>query len=243
MIVIPAIDLRNGKCVRLHQGRLEEETVYGDDPVAIALKWAGLGAKRLHVVDLDGAFQGEPAHLEMIKKIAAAIKIPIEVGGGIRNLGTIKRYLEAGVARVILGSVAVQEPEMVRQACQLYPGRVMAGIDAKNGKVAIKGWVDLSEKLATDLALELKMLGIQEIVYTDISRDGTLEGPNLPALSEMVNRSGLKVIASGGISSPRDLVNIKKLGLENISGVIIGKALYDLRVELTEAMRIIEGAN
>jgi phosphoribosylformimino-5-aminoimidazole carboxamide ribotide isomerase len=240
VIVIPAIDLRNGKCVRLHQGRLEEETVYGDDPVATARQWAGMGAKRLHLVDLDGAFAGKPAHAGIIKEIAAAIKIPVEVGGGIRNLDAIRDYLEAGVERVILGSVAIQDPGLVKEACDLYPGRVMVGIDAKNGRVAVKGWVDLAEKSALELAGELKALGVGEIVYTDISRDGTLEGPNLPALTEMVKQSGLKVIASGGISGPQDLVNLKGLGLSNISGVIIGKALYDRRLDLKEAIRIIE---
>jgi phosphoribosylformimino-5-aminoimidazole carboxamide ribotide isomerase len=243
VIVIPAIDLRNGKCVRLHQGRLEEETVYGDDPVATARQWAGLGAKRLHLVDLDGAFAGKPAHSDVIKEIATAIKIPVEVGGGIRNLDVIRDYLEAGVERVILGSAAIQDPDLVREACHRYPGRVMVGIDAKNGQVAVKGWVDLAEKSALELAGELKALGVGEIVYTDISRDGTLEGPNLPALAEMVRHSGLKVIASGGISGPQDLVNLKGLGLSNISGVIIGKALYDRRVDLTEAIGIIEEGN
>ena len=241
MILIPAIDLRNGKCVRLHQGRLAEETIYGENPVAIAQQWAGLGAKRLHLVDLDGAFTGSPLQAGLVKQIAMAVKIPVEVGGGIRDMAAIDDYLNNGVDRIILGSVAAQEPDLVREACLLYPGRVMAGIDAKDGLVAIKGWVTTIAKTALELALELRGLGIKEIIYTDISRDGTLEGPNLAALIEMANQSRLQVIASGGISSLEDLIRIKELNLANISGIIIGKALYDQRIDLENAIKAIEG--
>jgi phosphoribosylformimino-5-aminoimidazole carboxamide ribotide isomerase len=240
MIVLPAIDLRGGQCVRLHQGRLADETVYGNDPVAMARKWAGYGAKRLHLVDLDGAFSGEPVQAEIIKQMAAAIPIPVEVGGGIRTLETIKDYLDHGIERIILGSVAIEKPELVGEACRLYPGRVMEGIDAKDGQVAIKGWVDIVTKTAVELAQELKELGVKEIIYTDISRDGTLTGPNLEALETMVRESGLNIIASGGISALPELVILEKLGLAEITGVIIGKALYDRRIDLAEALKVVE---
>lgn len=239
MIIIPAIDLRQGKCVRLHQGEASRETVYGDDPVGMAQVWARGGVKRLHLVDLDGAFSGASVHHEVIKAIARTI--PVEVGGGIRTLETVEDYLEAGVERVILGSIAAEKPELVAESCRRYPGRVMAGIDAKKGKVAIKGWTAVTEKNALDLARELGDLGILEIIYTDISRDGTLEGPNLPALAEMAQVSGLKVIASGGISSLEDLRQIKNLNIPQISGIIIGKALYDQRVDLVQAISLVEG--
>ena len=241
MIILPAIDLRNGKCVRLHQGDFAQETIYGADPLAVAEEWAASGAKRLHLVDLDGAVSGVPVHQELILKIATTLKIPIEVGGGIRNLETIHTYLEQGVAKVILGSVAISEPELVREACRLYPEQIIVGIDAKDGLVAVKGWVDLETKTAVELAQELSELGITEIIYTDISRDGTLSGPNIPALTEMIRESGLQVIASGGISSLEDLLALKQLQLPELTGVITGKALYDRRIDLVEAIKVIEG--
>ncbi len=240
MIILPAIDLRNGKCVRLHQGDFAQETIYGADPLAMAEEWAASGAKRLHLVDLDGAVSGVPVHQELILKIATTLKIPIEVGGGIRNLETIRTYLERGVAKVILGSVAISESELVREACRLYPEQIIVGIDAKDGLVAVKGWVDLATKTAVELAQELSELGITEIIYTDISRDGTLSGPNIPALTEMIRESGLQVIASGGISSLEDLLVLKQLQLPKLTGVITGKALYDRRIDLAEAIKVIE---
>jgi len=241
MIILPAIDLRNGKCVRLHQGKFDEETIYGADPLAMAEQWVAGGAKRLHLVDLDGAFSGRPVHQKLILNIATQLRIPIEVGGGIRDLETIRTYLDQGVEKVILGSVAISEPGLVRKACQLYPEQVMVGIDAKDGLIAVKGWVDIATKTALELAYELSDLGVNEIIYTDISRDGTLLGPNIPALMEIIRASGLKVIASGGVACLDDLLALKNLDLPKLSGVIIGKALYDQRIDLAAAIKVIEG--
>ncbi len=241
MLIIPAIDLHQGACVRLHQGRLEAATIYHHDPVEMAQTWAACGAKRLHLVDLDGAFQGKPTHMEIVKEMVQNLTIPVEIGGGIRGLETIAAYLEAGVAYVILGSVAIEDPQLVKEACRLYPGQIIVGIDAKDGRVAIKGWVDVVAKTALELAGELADLGVREIIYTDISRDGTLAGPNLEALKEMAQKSGLEVIASGGIANMADLLAIRDLKLTAISGIITGKALYDQKLDLREAIRIIEG--
>lgn len=241
MIIIPAIDLLGGNCVRLHQGDPAQETFYDQDPVQVARRWEALGAKRLHLVDLDGAFRGEPAQMPLVQEIIAAVSIPVEVGGGIRSLETVERYLDAGAAWVILGTAAIQNPGLVSEACRKYPGRILAGIDAKNARVATDGWVNLTAKTALELAIELKQEGIAEIIYTDISRDGTLTGPNTQALATLAQSSGLAVIASGGISGIADLEKLRDLHLSGITGAIVGKALYDKRIDLAEAIRVIEG--
>ncbi len=242
MLVIPAIDLRNGKCVRLVEGKIENETVYSDDPAEMARKWEGLGAKFLHLVDLDGAFKGKPQNLKAIKDILAALTIPAELGGGIRDMDTISAYLDMGMNRVILGTAAIANPKLVEEACAKYGGdRIVLGVDAKNGMVAIHGWDSTATKTAVELANEMKELGITRIIYTDISRDGTLKGPNLESTREIAEKTGLKVIASGGVSSLEDIIALKTLEAYGVDSVITGKALYDGRLDLKEALAVTEG--
>lgn len=241
MRIIPAIDLRGGACVRLEQGDYNRETVYGSDPVAMAERWETAGAKRLHLVDLDGAKAGDPLQSAIVQKIADRVQIPVEVGGGIRNRETIRTYLENGVQWVILGSAAVRDQALLTWACSEYPGRIILGLDARNGKVAVDGWLQITELLAVDFARKAKDLGVAEVIYTDISRDGTLSGPNLEALEVMAKESGLSVIASGGISSIADLMRIKTMEPLGVTGAIVGKALYSGGIDLGEAVRRLEG--
>jgi phosphoribosylformimino-5-aminoimidazole carboxamide ribotide isomerase len=243
MIIIPAIDLLKGSCVRLVQGDYERETVYDRDPVAVASKWESMRARRLHLVDLDGAKEGKPCNMSVVKRILKTISIPVEIGGGIRDLQTIDAYIKAGVQWVILGSVAVEKPSLVREACEAYPGRIIVGIDARDGRVATRGWLDQSEIYAVDLAKQMGELGVAEIIYTDIARDGMLTGPNLTALEDLARASGLSIIASGGVSSLTDLFALKTLEPLGVSGVIVGKAIYDGRLALDEAVARIEGMN
>lgn len=241
MLIIPAIDLRSGKCVRLVEGKLDQETIYSDDPVAQAKTWEDLGAKMIHLVDLDGAFTGSPKNLEVVKEILQAVKTPVELGGGIRDLATIKMLLEMGIERVILGTVAINHPELVKEACALYGDRVIVGIDSKNGFVAIEGWEATVEKTTVELALEMKAMGLKRVVFTDIRRDGTMKGPNLESTQELAEKTGLKVVASGGVSSIQDVRNLKALEPFGVDSVIMGKALYTGDVKLEEALAIAEG--
>jgi phosphoribosylformimino-5-aminoimidazole carboxamide ribotide isomerase len=237
MLIIPAIDLRNGKCVRLIQGKADAETIFSDDPVATALKWEGKGAKFLHVVDLDGAFTGSPKNLDVIEKIVDAVNIPIEMGGGIRDASVVGSVFKAGVHRAILGTSALKNPDLAREMCDLYGDRIAVGIDAKDGKVAIKGWTELGEKSAIDFAIEMKDAGVKTIIYTDIKRDGMLTGPNVEATKNLaVAVKGVAVIASGGMSSLDDIKNLKDIEPYGVVGVIIGKALYTGDIELEEAI-------
>ena len=238
MLVIPAIDLKEGRCVRLLQGREQDATIYSDDPSATAVKWACAGARLLHVVDLDGAFTGSQKNLESIIKIRKAIDIDIEVGGGIRDLSRIDQLLSAGINRVILGTVAVEKPELVREACSKYPGRVLAGIDAKNGDVAVRGWVEVTSVKAKELAIRMQGYGCAGIIYTDIAKDGMLSGPNIDAVREIVISLNIPVIASGGISSLDDIRNLAKV--KGLWGAITGKAIYSGAFDLKDAIRISE---
>lgn len=240
MLVIPAIDLKDGQCVRLYQGQKDEVTVYSQDPVAVAKAWEEAGAQLLHLVDLDGAFCGSPKNSAVIEKILAEVKIPVQLGGGIRNLETIERLLEQGVSRVILGTSAMVNPELVQQACALYGERIVLGLDAKDGRVAIKGWEEQTTKTFLELAQEMKELGIRRVIFTDTKRDGTLQGPNLENTKELAEKTGLKVIASGGISSLEDLVNIKHLEPYGVEGAIVGKALYAGRIKFQEAVALVQ---
>lgn len=242
MLIIPAIDLRGGRCVRLFQGRLEDETVYGDDPVAMATRWEKLGAPRLHVVDLDGAFQGRPVHLPAIREMAATLKIPVQVGGGIRNMETVGQLLEAGAAQVILGTAAVENPAFVAEACRRYPGRILVGIDVRDGRVAVRGWVEETSRRAADLAREMAQLGVDALVVTDISRDGTLSGPNTAILEEVAAASGLEVVASGGVSSIDDILALAAFASRGVRGVIVGRALYTGDVDLPAALAAVASA-
>ncbi|PKM43042.1 MAG: 1-(5-phosphoribosyl)-5-[(5-phosphoribosylamino)methylideneamino]imidazole-4-carboxamide isomerase [Firmicutes bacterium HGW-Firmicutes-8] len=239
MLVIPAIDLRNGKCVRLVEGKLEHETIYSDDPAEMARKWEGLGARFLHLVDLDGAFAGKPQNAKAVAGIVKSVSIPTELGGGIRDMETITAYLDMGVNRVILGTVAISNPGLIEEACRKFGGeRIVLGVDAKDGMAAIHGWDSTVMKTAVALANEMKELGIERIIYTDIRRDGTLKGPNLESTKEIAEQTGLKVIASGGISNLDDIKAVKELEPFGVDSVITGKALYDGRLNLAEALRI-----
>ncbi|MBI3353903.1 MAG: 1-(5-phosphoribosyl)-5-[(5-phosphoribosylamino)methylideneamino]imidazole-4-carboxamide isomerase [Nitrospirae bacterium] len=238
MIVIPAIDLKEGKCVRLLQGRMEDATIYSDNPAETAKRWESEGAELLHIVDLDGAFAGGMKNISAIEAIRKAIGIPIEVGGGIRDMDRIEKLLSLGVNRIILGTVAVEKPELVKEACKKYPGRVVIGIDAKNGFVATKGWVEVTQIKARELALKMQGYGAAGIIYTDISKDGMLTGPNIEATREMAESLNIPVIASGGISSIDDIRRL--LAIKGLWGAITGKAIYSGALDLKEAIKLVK---
>jgi phosphoribosylformimino-5-aminoimidazole carboxamide ribotide isomerase len=236
MKIYPAIDILGGKAVRLIQGRKDEATVYGD-PVEMALRWVEKGADWLHVVDLDGAFEGQPRNMEAIRNMAAAVRAAkIQVGGGIRSMPIIERLRAAGVRRVVLGTAAVQDRQFVESALAEHGDSVAIGIDARDGKVRVSGWTEESKIGALDLARELEALGARLVIYTDISRDGVLVGPNVEATREMLNQTGLSVIASGGVSSMLDLEHLAAIDHPRLDGVIIGKALYEGRIQIEEAL-------
>ena len=239
MEVIPAIDLLDGKCVRLVQGDYARSQIFNDNPVEVARQWVAEGATRLHVVDLDGAKQGHPVNLSAIEAIVRAVAVPVQVGGGLRDRSSIAQLLNRGVDRAIVGTVAVEQPQLVRQLCQEFPGQIVVGIDARNGKVATKGWLETSEAIATNLAQEMAAQGAAAIIYTDIHRDGTLAGPNLEALRELATGVEIPVIASGGVSSLTDLLSLLSLEPVGVTGVIVGRALYTGDVVLSEAVRAI----
>jgi phosphoribosylformimino-5-aminoimidazole carboxamide ribotide isomerase len=252
MIVFPAIDLRRGKCVRLRQGRLEAETVFSDDPVAMARHWVSQGAEWLHVVNLDGAFGQASSNLRVVKEIAGsefqlptssfqplASNLQIQFGGGLRTMADIEEALDLGLTRVILGTVAVKEPSLVVEAVQRFSAeRIVVGIDARKGNVATHGWQEISSIAATELALRVKELGVERVVYTDIARDGMLSGVNVEATRELAQRTGLKIIASGGVSSLDDVRRLKEIEESGVEGVIIGQALYSGALELQEAIQL-----
>ncbi|NCJ05313.1 1-(5-phosphoribosyl)-5-[(5-phosphoribosylamino)methylideneamino]imidazole-4-carboxamide isomerase [Synechococcales cyanobacterium C] len=237
MDVIPAIDLLGGCCVRLYQGDYNQSEVFAEDPVVMAQTWADEGASWLHLVDLDGAKTGQPVNLESIERIVKAVEISIQVGGGLRDRQRVQQLLDLGVQRVILGTVAIEQPSLVAELCQDFPGQVVVGIDARGGKVATRGWLETSEINAIDLAQQMETAGAAAIIYTDIQRDGTLQGPNLEALKEMAEVISLPVIASGGVSSVADLLNLSGLASHGVTGVIIGRALYTGDIMLREALR------
>ena len=238
MIIYPAIDIRGGRCVRLTEGRFDAETVFADDPAEMALKWAGLGAEFLHLVDLDGALAGEGKNVPVIQRILKSVSIPVQLGGGIRNLETIEKLLELGVTRLILGSAAVKNPELVAEACKKYPGHITVGIDAKNGEVAIEGWGQGSGVAATELAKKMASFGVETIIYTDISRDGMLSGVNVEATAALARACGVPIIASGGVASLDDIRRVKAVEGDGVQGCIIGKAIYTGAVDLKEALAL-----
>jgi phosphoribosylformimino-5-aminoimidazole carboxamide ribotide isomerase len=238
MLVIPAIDLKEGKCVRLEQGLMDKDTVFNDDPAAQALEWQAQGAELLHIVDLDGAFAGEPKNRSAIEAIIKAISIPAQLGGGIRDITAIENYLSLGLSRVIIGTAAQRNPELVREACAKFPGRIVVGIDAKNGMVAVQGWAEVTGITAVDLAKKFEGYGVAAIIYTDISRDGMLQGPNLDATRELAESVSIPVIASGGVSTLQDIANLMDIEQSGISGVITGKAVYTGAIKLAEAIAL-----
>jgi phosphoribosylformimino-5-aminoimidazole carboxamide ribotide isomerase len=239
MRIIPAVDIKEGRCVRLVQGKADQETVYSNDPLSMANHWDEEGAQTIHVVDLDGAFQGSPINAEIVKNIIYSSSVDIQVGGGIRTLETIETYVKAGAYRVILGTVAQKEPEFVEEACKRFPDKIIVGIDARDGLVAVKGWVEVSEQKATDLAQKMKGYGIAGFIFTDISRDGMLQGPNLESIKEFAESAQLPVIASGGVSHLEDIKNLAKLESYGVEGVIVGKALYDKTLTFKEARDVL----
>ena len=242
MIIYPAIDIRGGRCVRLTEGRFDAETVFADDPAEMALKWAGLGAEFLHLVDLDGALAGEGKNVPVIERILQSVSIPVQLGGGIRNLETIEKLLSLGVTRLILGSAAVKNPQLVEEACKKYPGHIAVGIDAKNGEVAIEGWGKGSGVAATELAQKMAAYGVETIIYTDISRDGMLSGVNVEATAALARVCGVPIIASGGVASLEDIRRVKAVESDGVQGCIIGKAIYTGAVDLKAALALAKEA-
>ncbi|MFT3928863.1 MAG: 1-(5-phosphoribosyl)-5-[(5-phosphoribosylamino)methylideneamino]imidazole-4-carboxamide isomerase [Spongiibacteraceae bacterium] len=236
MLVIPAIDLKDGKCVRLRQGLMDDSTVYGDDPVSMAQRWVDAGARRLHLVDLNGAFAGTPVNGEAVTAIAKKFpKLPIQIGGGIRSIEIIEQYLNAGVSYVIIGTKAVKEPQFIAEVCKKFPNRIIVGIDAKNGLVATDGWAEVSSVKATDLAKRFEQDGVTAIVYTDISRDGMMQGVNVEATVALAEASTIPVIASGGVTNMNDIRALKAVAAKGILGAITGRAIYENTLNLTEA--------
>ena len=239
MLIIPAIDLKDGQCVRLRQGLMEDSTVFSDEPVAMARRWVEAGCRRLHLVDLNGAFAGEPVNGEVVTAIAGTWpELPIQIGGGIRSLETIEHYIRAGVSYVIIGTRAVKEPEFVAQACAAFPGKVIVGLDAKDGLVATDGWAEVSEIKATDLARQFESDGVSSIVYTDIARDGMMQGVNVEATVTMAQASSIPVIASGGITNIEDIRALAGQAHHGICGAITGRAIYEGTLDVSEAQKL-----
>ena len=238
MRVIPAIDLKDGRCVRLRQGDMAAETVYSEDVPLVAKRWQEQGADLIHVVDLNGAVDGEPKNLPQIEAVMKTVSVKVQVGGGIRTIETVRRYLQAGVARVVLGTAALTDRGFLAQACHEFPRRIVLGLDARDGKVAVKGWTTVSETKAIDLLKELADHALGAVIYTDIARDGMLNGPNLPALREVVECSAFPVIASGGITRVEDLQAVQALG-PRVEGAIVGKALYDGKLDYRAACAVL----
>lgn len=241
MIVFPAIDIKGGRCVRLKQGRADQETVYGDDPAAMGEKWQAAGAAWLHVVDLDGAFSSRPRNLEAIKRLRRAVSIPIQLGGGIRTLEVMEEYFALGIDRLILGTAVLKDPELTARALAAFPGRIAVGLDARDGRLAVEGWTETTEATAIAVAQALAPLKPAALIYTDISRDGVKTGPNLGATRALAEAVDLPVIASGGVSSLQDILDLKALEPYGVIGVITGRALYDGLLDLKEAIRVAAG--
>ena len=240
MILYPAIDLKDGQCVRLLRGAMEAATVFNDDPAAQARAFVQAGAEWLHLVDLNGAFAGRPVNGSAVDAILAAVDVPCQLGGGIRDMATIESWLSRGLARVILGTVAVENPDLVRQAARAFPGQVAVGIDARGGRVATKGWAEETEVQVTDLARAFEDAGVAAIIYTDIERDGAMQGPNVAATAALARATSIPVIASGGVSSLADLIALRDCGAA-LDGAISGRALYDGKLELRAAMAALQG--
>ncbi len=239
MLIIPAIDLKDGKCVRLRQGRMDDSTVFSDNPVEVAARWVDAGCRRLHLVDLNGAFAGEPVNGEIVRAIAKAYPdLPIQIGGGIRSAETIEAYLDAGVSYVIIGTKAVKEPEFVTQMCKAFPGHIIVGLDAQEGRVAIDGWAEITDVRAVDLAQRFHNDGVSSIVYTDISRDGMMQGVNVESTVELAVKAGIPVIASGGVTNIDDIRRLAEVADQGILGAITGRAIYEGTLDVAEAQKL-----
>ncbi len=238
MIIIPAIDLKEGKCVRLEQGLMNKDTIFCENPAEQAREWERQGGELLHIVDLDGAFAGEPKNRSSIEAIVCSISIPTQLGGGIRDMATVEAYLALGVGRVILGTAAQRNPELVKEACTRFPGRIVVGIDAKNGMVAVQGWAEVTGVKASELARTFEGYGVTAIIYTDISRDGMMQGPNIEATKALAEAISIPVIASGGVSSLKDIKNLMAIESSGVAGAITGKAIYTGAIGLAEAVAL-----
>jgi phosphoribosylformimino-5-aminoimidazole carboxamide ribotide isomerase len=236
MIIIPAVDLKEGLCVRLREGKAEAVTVFSEDPAAMARQWAAQGAERLHVVDLDGAFQKGPRHFEVVEKIVGSLAIPVQVGGGIRDLATVERYLQAGVAQVILGTSALKKAKMAAEACRRFPDRIIIGIDARDNRVAVEGWTEITASDPVDLGRRLEGWGVKGIIFTDIRRDGTRRGPAVRSTQRLARALSIPVIAAGGISTLADVQKMARLEKDGVVGVITGRAIYSGSLRLPEAL-------
>ncbi len=241
MLIIPAVDIKDGRCVRLLQGREGSETVFSDDPSAMAARWEEEGAELLHVVDLDGAFRKSPQNIEAIRRILNGVRIPVQLGGGIRNMETISRLLDLGISRIILGTGAIKNPRLVEQACEVFPDKIMAGIDARKGMVAIEGWTETTGQRAVDVARGFEGLRLGGIIFTDIHRDGMQTGPNIEETKRMAESVSTPSIASGGVADIRDIRALAELEPLGVVGVITGRALYDGRLDLKEALELEAG--
>jgi len=242
MILFPAIDLKDGQCVRLKLGDMDQATVFNDDPAAQALSFEAQGFEWLHLVDLNGAFAGRPVNKTAVEAILGAVKIPVQLGGGIRNLGQIESWLNQGIRRVILGTVALRDPALVREACRMFPGRITVGIDARGGRVAVEGWAETSDLAATDLARRFSDAGVSAIIFTDVDRDGILKGLNIESTLELAQAVPIPVIASGGLASMNDIHRMLHPDCSILEGAISGRALYDGRIDVPEALRLLRGA-
>lgn len=238
MIVIPAVDLKDGRCVRLSQGRMDQESIYSEDPVQMAQHWESKGAERLHVVDLNGAMTGRPVHQSFIEAIVRSLKIPVEVGGGIRDVETIEVYLSSGVQWAILGTAALRNRPLVEEACGRFPERIILGIDAREGKVAVEGWKEVASTGAVEMAKQFEGMGLSAVIFTDIERDGMGTGLNFESTKNLARSTSIPVIASGGVSQIEDIERLLELELDGVIGVIVGRALYTGQVDLEEAVRI-----
>lgn len=239
-MVFPAVDLKGGRCVRLVQGMRGRETVYSDDPVQVALRWQGEGARFLHIVDLDGAWEGMPVNWDVVRRIVEAVEVPVQLGGGLRSLRAVERVLEAGVERAVLGTVAVTEPEVVAEALRHFgPERMVVGVDVRGGEVAVRGWTEGAGVRPVEFGARMRELGAVWALYTDISRDGTLSGPNIEAIRKFAETTGLRVIASGGIASLEDVRRVGALEPYGVEGMVLGRALYEGRFSLEEAMGVL----
>ncbi len=238
MIIIPAVDIKDGRCVRLFQGRMESETIFSDNPAAMAKRWETEGAEIIHVVDLDGAFKKRPQNLDSIKKIIESVSVDVQVGGGIRDEDTIKMFLDLGVKRVIIGTEAVQNPQLVMDACKAFPGRIVVGIDAREGRVAIEGWAKTTQMKAVDLARRFEGCGVSAINFTDIHRDGMQTGPNIDETRRLAEAVSIPIVASGGVSTLEDIKNLLPLRMVGVVGIITGRALYSGNLKLKEAIEI-----
>ncbi|WP_420464757.1 1-(5-phosphoribosyl)-5-[(5-phosphoribosylamino)methylideneamino]imidazole-4-carboxamide isomerase [Panacagrimonas sp.] len=237
MLLIPAIDLKNGECVRLRQGRMDDVTVFSSDPVSMARRWADEGAERLHIVDLDGAVKGQPMNLRIVEQIAEAIEVPVQVGGGIRDEETVQRYLDAGVSYVIIGTKAVNTPHFLHDLCLEFPRHIIVGLDAKDGRVALNGWAKLTHHDVVEMAQHCERDGVEAIIYTDIGRDGMMAGFNVESTRKLAAAVNTPVIASGGVSSLEDIRRLKELEVEGVAGAVIGRALYEGGLSLKDCLK------